>query len=216
MARGYSKASSESSFSEDPDRREVNDLMDSLLGSKKLPKEYGLMSETVWNQIGSDVVKETNRSKAWGQRDSFDEALVRAKEVLDNPSELSGNLEEMAKYVPLTAEEAKEGKRPYDVITDAWGTAQLEGFGYEAARQRDRAYRYNDGSFEEKFTLNWVKGFISDRVDSAGVERKKYDVELNKVRQEKIVDAVADWLDEDRRGQDREKRESYPKGDKEG
>jgi hypothetical protein len=218
MARGYSKASSESSFNEDPDRREVKDLMDSLLGTDKVPKAYSSIDESAWDQIESDVLRETGTSKAWYQRDDFDEALDRAKEVLDNPSELSVNLEEMAKFVPLSADEAKAGKRPYDVIVDAWNSTKNEDGEFDMAQRRDRGFRYNDGSYEERFSLKWVKGFIKDRVEDATKERKKYDVELNNVRQEKIVDAVADWLtelDQAQQDRDRERRESYPRGDRE-
>lgn len=214
MARGYAKASSESFSEKDPDKVEVNDLMDSLLGTNKVPKAYGSIPEDAWKQIGSDVVRETGTSKAWYQRDDFDEALDRAKEVLDNPSELSTNLEEMARFVPLTAGEVAAGKRPYDVIMEAWERTKSEDGSFDMAQRRDKAFRYNDGSFEESFSLKWVKDFIKDRVEDAPKERKKYDIELNKVRQEKIVDAVADWLnevDEASQARDRERRESYPR-----
>lgn len=216
MARGHSRASSEgaSPFNKPNDPvAEVSDLMEGFLGSKKMPDGFDDLDENAWESISEEVayanMKESDR------REIFDDLVIRAQEALDNPSELSTDLETMSYLVPLTAAEAKAGKRPRDVIREAFETAKSEDGGYDDAVRRDASFRDNDGSFEERYTVNWVKDFLTERVENAAKERANYDKDLKQAREAKIFRVVQNFIEVTENDRDRERRESYPRGDRE-
>lgn len=195
MARGNSRAQSErgdnpfNSRSNDP-KAEISDQMEGLLGKNEMPDGFDDMDENTWDSVASDVADASDSLKESERRDQFDELVDAAQNAIDNPSELSTNLEDVAYLVPLTAAEAREGKRPYEILVEALETAQREDGGYDAAVRRDKSFRDNDGSFEETWTVNWIKDFLAERVADAPKERKNYDKDLKDAREVKIFEVV--------------------------